>query len=232
MKDLLAMSPKLPQASDLKPFSQCLDFLKPDYNITWVDPLEKFINLSYEEYAEYWKHKINSWVESYDAFLGFSLGAVLLQDNLNQFLNRNKVIILFSPPSVIDEILKKKLTTVLNASRAGQTKQAIEILHQYVFLETHMDYEKVRLEPWSVIANRVEFGLGYVLEHIIPNNLNECETPVYQLVGEQSRLVTKNNVFMTPKSILQVVPHAGNRILEDNPTFSQAIVKEWLHVKS
>ncbi|MBI2790691.1 MAG: hypothetical protein HYX61_01935 [Gammaproteobacteria bacterium] len=231
MKALLAMSPKLPQASDLKPFSKCLDFLKSDYNITWVDPLEKFKNLSYEEYTEYWKHKIHSWVESYDAFLGFSLGAILLQDNLNQFANRNKIIILFSPPSIIDEILKNKLSNVLSASRRGQTKQAIEMLHQYVFLETHTDYEKVRLEPWSVIASRVEFGLGYVLEREIPNSLKECETPVYQLVGEESRLVTKNNVFMTPKSTLQVVPNAGNRILEDNPAFSQAIVKEWLHVK-
>jgi hypothetical protein len=232
MKSLLAMSPKLPQASDLKSFSKCLDFLKSDYKITWIDPLEKFKNLSNEEYAEYWKQKIHAWIDSYDVFLGFSLGAILLQDNLDQFLNQHKTIILFSPPSVVDEILKNKLSSILLASRSDQTQHAVQMLHQYVFLESHIDYEKVRVEPWSDIASRVEFGLEYVLNRQIPNNIKNCKTIVYQLVGAESKLVTKNNVLMTPNSILQIVPKAGNRVLEDNPGFTQAIVKEWLHVKA
>ncbi len=231
MKSLLAVSPKLPQASDLKPFSKCLDFLKSDYQITWLDPLEKFKTFTNKEYADYWHEKISRLIDSFDVFMGFSLGAILLQDNLDKFLNKNKIIILFSPPSIVDDVLKKKLSSILNASREGKTKQAIEMLHQYVFLETHGDYEKVRLEPWFDIASRVEFGLSFVLNRKVSDIIKKCETPVYQLVGSESKLETKANVLMTPKSILQVVPHAGNRILEDNPAYSQAIVKEWLYVK-
>jgi hypothetical protein len=231
MKALLAIGPKLTLASDLKQFSQCLDFIKSDYKITWIDPLENFQDLSFEQYADYWKVKIKSWITTHDVFMGFSLGAILLQDNLDLFLNQSKTIILFSPPSILNNDLKSKLSNALNASLSGKTKEAIQMLNEYVFHSPPKEQNINPLEPLPTIESRLQYGLGYVLNHKIPDNIKRCDTIVYQLVGAASNLVTKDNVFMTPNAKLEIVPNAGNRVLEDNPTFSQAIVKEWLHAK-
>ncbi len=231
MKSLLAISPKLPQRVDLTPFSQCLDFLKSDYQLTFVDSLERFETSSFEDYTAYWKNKIAQAMDTYDAFIGFSLGGVLLQNSLDAFYNKNKTIILCSPPSKLDHTLNEKLSKILDASKAGRSIDAIGMLHQYVFDDANFDFEKIRQEPWQDITSRVQFGLGYVLNHRFEQAVIASKTRVFQLVGERSKLVTKDNVLLTPNSTLVIVPNAGNRVLEDNPAFSQAKIKEWLNVK-
>ncbi|MBS0285800.1 MAG: hypothetical protein JSR17_00370 [Proteobacteria bacterium] len=230
MKRLLAFAPKLPQAADLEPFSHTLDFLTQDFDITWIDPLENHLDLTFSEYADFWRKYLSKYLESYDAFIGFSLGGFILIDNLEQFLHKNKVIILISAPNHLDESLKNKLQTVLSLSHAGKTKEATDLLNQYVF-ETTSDFEKARKEPWSIITKRLQYGLGYVLAHQLPTELKASNVIVHQLVGEKSRLVTKNNILNTAKTITHIIPMAGNRVLEDNPSFSQKLIKELLYAE-
>lgn len=232
MKRLLALAPKLPQAADLEPFSHTLDFLTKDYDITWIDPLDKHLHLSFAEYADHWQQYIFSHLDAYDAFVGFSLGGFILLDNLVKFTNKNKIIILVSTPSFLDAVLKNKLQSVLNMSLQGKTKEATDLLNQFVFENKQADFEHVRKEPWSVIAQRLQYGLGYVLAHQLPNDLKECQVPVHHVVGAQSNLVGEKNILKTAKSISHIVPLAGNRVLEDNPAFSQQLIKELLHVKA
>lgn len=227
MQKILAITPKLPQASLLDSFSHCLDFLSTDYKITWVDSLEQYENRSFEEYDQYWKQKIANYTKKYDVFVGFSLGGVLLQHNLDLFSDKHKIF-LFSPPSIIDTALKNKLETVLEASVSGNIQQAIHVLHTYVYSEEPKNFEEIRSVPWTTIASRVEYGLRYVLQHTIPDAIKNSNAAVYQLIGEHSKLVTVNNIYLTPHSVYQTVPHAGNRVLEDNPDFCQAKIREWL----
>lgn len=231
MKNIVAIGPKLNQASDLVPFSNCLDFLNSEYNIHWVDPLEKYENLSFQEYADYWRTYIKMYFNDYDAFIGFALGALLLFENLDLFSESKKVIILFSPPSVLDEQLKSKLVNALKISESGHIFDAIELLDSYVHANPTIHGKKQYTEPTDKITARFEFALRYVLNHIIPKQIGDNKTRVYQLVGDKSQLVTINNILKTPNTILSVVPNAGNRVLEDNPSFTHNLVRDWLHGK-
>ncbi len=227
---VLAISPKLPQPSNLEAFSHCLDFLKPQCAITFVDSLEKFENLSFNAFSDYWQQKILSLMDQYDAFIGFSLGGVVLLNCLQEFNSKNKVIILCSTPSKLEPVLSEKLSAIYNLTKDNQTQEAIHQLNNWIFSK-EKEGEDALLDDKEIVNKRMQFGLGYVLHHPLPERVLQSTTKVYQLVGENSKLVTKDNIYVTPNTTLCVVPHSGQRVLEDNPEFTQKMIKDWLYVK-
>ncbi len=231
MRSLVAIGPLLPQRKDLESFSRCLDFLKKDYHITWRDPLENINNLTYDAYEDVWTKLIEKWQTQFDVFVGFSLGAILLQSQLNQFLDNKKIIILVSPPAKLNSPLKDKLSNVLELVSQKKTDEALRVLQNYVSPSSSYKGAILNQDQDANVLTRLKFGLEFVLTHQFAKNSTKCETLIYQLVGEDSQLVTQENVLMTPRSICEIVPKAGMRVLEDNPGFSQAKIKEWLHVK-
>lgn len=231
MKSLLALSPIMLSPSELEDFSHCLDFLKKEYQITMLDSLEHFENVSYEAYSTYWKQKIAKLVDRYDAFVGFSFGGLLLLNVLEQFANKNKSIIFICVPVMVDHILREKLNTVLSLCDENKTQEAINQLYSYVFQEAHQDYTSYNSASLDLASMRIKFGLSYLLNYKFEAYKLQNATSVLQLVGEHSKLVTKENILTTLNFASRIVPKAGQRILEDNPIFTQAVIKAWLHDK-
>ncbi len=228
MKYAAAIAPTLCQAADLASFSHCLDFMATEYHVTWIDPLEEYKKLSIEDYRLYWQNKINSLILSHDIFIGFSLGGILLLENLHLFLNQNKTIILISTPCVLDDVLRIKLNQIIHQCNAGNAIDAIKLLNAYIATQPLTEDSKNEIENLPEAAARLSFGLDYVLHPHIVHTTTMNQVPLYQIVGADSKLVTQAHVIEGANRYVHLIPNAGQRVLEDNPHDTRQLIKQWL----
>src|SRR5690606_27144516 len=90
-------------------------------------------DISNEAYYQLWQDHLKKWLATYDAFLGFSFGGVILQQCFSLFANRKKPIILFSTPTFADRALQKKLGDVIALCKANRVNDALVSLYKEVF---------------------------------------------------------------------------------------------------
>lgn len=228
-KHILVLGPKVPQASDLSTISSSLAFLETNYDITILDTLSHFKAEQYERFKSDWQQKLSDSLGQTDVFMGFSIGGVILQHCLDLFKSSNKKIILFSPPSIIDERLKEKLYELLRLIESDKTQEAVHKLSQYVHPNALDDFEKRRTIPWPEIKARLAFGLQFVLNTSLLDSIEQNTASVLQLIGENSQLVKEDNIIQTQHHILKIIPNAGMRVLEDNPEYCHKVIKDWLN---
>lgn len=220
-KTILAISPILPTHQDLDLFSKSLSFLENDYCIEWVDPLYNKENMSHHEFNLYW-HDFFKSNKQYYGFIGFSFGAMLL--HIFAHLCEDKPTVLIAPPIVMTKDLEYKLKTTLELCQHSGIKSCMDYLMQYVSKdsddESYSDY-------LSCETGRMVFGLNYVISFINHKDIAQT-SPVLQMVGEDSNLVKRENLFITKSSTVKIIPNAGMRVLSENPEYSQNILKKWL----
>ena len=94
MKKILVIGPALAQWSEIHVIAESLQFLHSQYEIDFIDPLGNLVEgINQEIFFAEWHNKIKSLLYSYDAFFGFSLGGVILQQSFNLFEIENKPLI-------------------------------------------------------------------------------------------------------------------------------------------
>jgi hypothetical protein len=135
MKKLLIIGPILSEWSEINFIKKTLQFLIPQYELDFLDPL---INLTVQTerknfFAE-WYSRIELILSKYDAFFGFSLGGVIIQQCLPLFERQNKPVLFFSVPSFSDKMLSTRLREIINLIRQAKITEAINRKKLYVYV--------------------------------------------------------------------------------------------------
>lgn len=215
-KKILVVGPVLADWAEIHVIEKSLHFIP--HRLSFIDPLDDFSAL--EKRADFytrWREKLKSLESNYDAFIGFSLGGVILQENLD--LLTGKMVMLFSSPSYIDEMLSTRLKTVIKLAREKSVQDAIIEKNRYVFSPHSAPDHAILLTNEKLAADRLAVGLEYVLGVDSKIKLQQTPTNVLHLIGEQSQLVNSNNVVAPAKGQLVIVPLAGMRVLQNNLPF-------------
>ncbi len=228
MKSILVLAPMLPASHDLNRLMPSLSFLHEQYNVTWYDPLGHRLQVSQENFTDDWVEKISKLSSSFDVFMGFSFGALLLLHCLAGNSLKGKKIVLFSAPSLLDEDLSKKLYGILDLLKTKGSQEAVAQMYRYVPCDLPDNLQTVSPDDEKMIQSRLFFGLSYILNNKFPESVKESRGKILQLVGQDSQLVKERNILLTAGTNLNVVVHSGMRVLDDNPAMVHPIIREYL----
>ena len=186
-------------------------------------------NISDTAYYHLWEQELVKHIPHYDAFFGFSLGGVILQQCFSLFVSNNKPIVLFSTPTYSDQALTQKLGEVIDLCKKNHVDEALQSLYQHVYypnsIPTH-SYEPLNSE---IAAKRLIYGLTRVLETDSTLIVKESNIKHLHLIGEHSYLVNANNVVAPKTGRLLTVPGAGMRVLSDNLSYCKHAIWETLN---
>lgn len=228
-RTILVIGPVSPQASDVESIALTLKFLEKDYRIDYVDSLmitDPVSNDAY--YNKLWQAQFRERMSHYHGFLGFSFGGIILQQCFSIFESMNKPIVLFSTPAFADTALTYKLGKVISLCKANMIDKALHCLYQDVFLKQETQAQSFAHLDQDVAAKRLIFGLTRVLNTDSTDILTKTQVDHLHLIGENSRLVNRENVITPNTGCLSIVPNAGMRVLQDNPAFCQHLILERL----
>lgn len=221
---IVALLPDLPQASFAEPLKQSLSFLtQRHFDVDWIDPYEIHGEMDNTQFYQLWRDRLATMIEQYDVFCGFSFGGVILQQCLPLFEPYNKSILLFSSPSVINDELRQKLEQVIALCDQGQLTAALALLYQYVDYPNQVK-RTFAIDDEVLAANRLVSGLERVITTDCQPVLQATQVAFAHFLGEKSGLVQRENVLIPDSAVLYTVPGAGNRVLQDNPSFCQNII--------
>ncbi len=232
MKKILIFGPILPEWAEIQAIAESLQFLDSDYELTYVDPLDvSTLSIDHVEFIQNWKNKIQSLLHQYDAFFGFSLGGIILQQCFDLFEKKDKPLILFSVPSFSDELLTERLNQVVELIKHNQLAEAIAMKNKFVF-HPYKFANPVVMPIYSVkAALRLSYGLELVLQIDSREKLKKTSTQFLHLIGKESQLVNLQNIFMPLISHLIEVPNAGMRVLKDNLSYCMHPILNFLNEK-
>jgi len=230
MKKILALAPIMPQETDMEGIASTTAFLNKNYQVDFVDPLT-YIELS-KDYYQLWRHKLKEMLSYYDAFLGFSFGGVILQQCFTLFKDVKKPIILFSAPTFANKALQEKLGEVIFLSQKNQLDKAITSLYKHVFYPNSLPQGLGVIDNKELAVQRLIGGLQQVLATDSRNILQESSVEHLHFLGEYSDLVNTDNVVAPKGGCLTIVPGAGMRVLQDNPSFCQEKILERLSLEA
>lgn len=229
-KKLLIVTPILACKSEIHPIIKSLAFLENDFQLDFFDPLET-VDITIEPYFLQWEQFFKANIGRYEGFIGFSFGGMILQQCFPVFEKEqgNKPIFLCSTPSFANESLSKKLTAVIDLCNAGKVSEALEALTKAVVLAPETP-TPVTVENPEQAASRLTLGLKRALETDSRSILNTSLVQYWHLVGAQSQLVNQGNVTTAKRGQLIIVPDAGMRVLQDNPSYCQRVIRDKLCV--
>ena len=174
-----------------------------------------------------WHSKIKSSLPHYDAFFGFSLGGVVLQQCFDLFKNAHKPLILFSVPSFSDGLLSERLDHVINLIKENSVIAAIHELNLYVF-HPHSAPKHMAIQDIAQAASRLLHGLQFVRDTDSRHALKKFAVSYLHLIGEESLLVNSNNVEPPVSGELIMVPKSGMRILQNNVSYCMVPIIKFL----
>ena len=190
-----------------------------DFSFEIYDSLA-FLQDSNIQMAEYAKNFLDIIKKSdVDIFIGFSFGGAILQ-NLATLIPKDKKIILISTPSIISAELKSKLEHLIDLLNKKEKLSASKALHHFIARNSQTplpveDYDETAIK-------RLIFGFETLLTHKINKNyLN-----VFNLYGELSRLVTKDDIFPQKNPNNFQIPESGMRIFDDNNNYVINLLKK------
>ncbi|RUQ90061.1 hypothetical protein [Legionella septentrionalis] len=226
-KRILVIAPVLAQSTDIKAIANSLAFLAGEYELDYIDPLSQYRDASPAEFYLQWQKKLSEAINSYEVFLGFSFGGVILQQCFPIFASAQKTIMLFSTPSFADETLVQKLGEVIRLCKENQVQAALLQLHHYVACKPGP--ANFKLDDSSAAARRLILGLERVLSSDSRAILHTTEVRYWHFIGAQSNLVNLQNVVVAKRGRLCVIPNAGMRVLQDNPQHCQALIWQRLN---
>lgn len=237
-KKILTLGPVMPYESEIATIATTLAFLEQDYQIDYLDPLSigffqnasaaSFAELNNEAYYRIWESEIKKKLEHYDAFFGFSFGGVILQQCFSLFAGLKKTILLFSTPTFADEALEEKLGWVVRLCQEQELLKALNYLYEQVFYPNPSPLKFEILDHSELALSRLIFGLQRVLATNSAQIVRKASVEHLHLIGEYSALVNQANVEIPQTGHLVIVPTAGMRVLQDNPSFCQTIILRWL----
>lgn len=233
MKKILVIAPILSQWSDVKHIDSSLKFLSDRYDLTIVDPLsDTDFKMSKEDFFKRWRKNLKDNLNSYDIFMGFSLGGAVIQQNFDLFSGLNKKIILFSTPSFADEFLSKRLGEVISLIEEKSLVTAIDKKNKYVFYPNLPPDQDYNISDQEKSAYRLLFGLRVVLDVDARLLLKNATVPYLHLIGRESKLVNHKNVYVSSVGQFVSVPSAGMRVLQDNLSYCRPLIINFIEGNS
>lgn len=230
-KKALAIAPIMPHPSDITSIATSLSFLNDQYQIEFLDPLSLVNELPNQLFYQQWQDEIASQISSYDLYIGFSFGGMILQQCFPMFASYEKSILLFSTPTFSNPDLHKKLSQVIYFCQKADINSALKTLYQTVFYPNHIPIEVLSTPNAILAANRLINGLQRVLSTDSRAILDSFSVSHLHLIGELSQLVNANNVLAGKAGCLRIVPGAGMRVLQNNLPYCKKIIDEQLNGK-
>lgn len=230
-KAILVIAPILPQRSDIALIASTLSFLEPYCHIDYVDPLSVIDeNLDNDDYYSAWQLQISHYLESYETFIGFSFGGVILQQCFSLFEKRPLPVVLFSTPTFVDGALKQKLGAVIDLLKGNQVEQALSALYRDVFYPYAQPIHHWETLDREDAVVRLVTGLTRVLNTDSSNLVKTTLVDHLHLIGESSNLINNYNVLSPLIGLLLTVPGAGMRVLQDNLLFCKQVLSRYLNM--
>ncbi|MFN8407130.1 MAG: hypothetical protein U0X71_06585 [Sphingobacteriaceae bacterium] len=207
--------------------TQFEDLLK-DYSLEIHDSLSFFENpkrknIAMVEYSKYFIDLVKQ--PNVDALIGLSFGGAILQ-NLASIIPRPVKVFLMSTPAIISTMLQEKLDLLIHLLKKRDAILAEKTLLSLITKEE----TNLSLQHYDEPAiQRLLFGFQTLLTHHITHQ----QPNIYNLYGDQSRLVTQADIFPKESPNTFSIPNAGMRILEDNNAYViqllQTIMSHHLH---
>ncbi|KTC64491.1 Uncharacterised protein (plasmid) [Legionella adelaidensis] len=227
MKKIKIIAPVMPCPRDIEKIAASLSFLNTKYILDFVDPLSHSISIHSKNYYDCWNEYLQVEIDKYDAFLGFSFGGVILQQCFPQFVKIPKPLFLFSTPSFSNFALQEKLGKVITLCKENKAEEAIRQLTSDVAFFPE-DIVEIKVENPDEACERLIYGLQKVLDTDSVPILEKYPVTYWHFIGDSSRLVNNANVIPPQSGELFEVPHAGMRVLQDNPDFCRQKILEKL----
>jgi hypothetical protein len=230
-KEMLVLAPVMACHEHSDELRSMLSFLESTYQFTVLDPLVQLSSLDNEQYYKNWQDKLSLLLASYDAFIGFSFGAVILQQCFPLFESQgvqDKPVVLISAPAFADSCLSERLGKVIELAQEGQLQAAYQLLMNQVLYPTVSNDMTSTFNTPKLACNRLSEGLTRVLTTDSRAILSTTSVAHYNFVGEQSFLVNQNHICSSKNGVLIVVPNAGMRVLQDNVGFCHQKIGEIL----
>ncbi len=229
MKKIIVLAPALPKWTEVEAIKKSLSFLEPEYFLCFLDPLVDAIE-NPQKVTDYslWENRVKNQINDCVAFIGFSFGGIILRRCIKLFNQLSKKIIFISVPEKMDLSLRNQLTKIIEYADKEEVDFAMQEHSKYVFFPSNPLVGKVDVRDKALICKRLSIGLKAVLDENNYNqeNLINNRVPYTTLVGEKSKLVNINHIESSMGGRCIIIPNAGMRIFQDNPTFCQSILKE------
>lgn len=234
-KKLLVLCPVLPNPMDIVRIQSSLAFLTQYYELTYNDPLE-VVEQDPKIFFKIHQDKLLSIINNYDAVLGFSLGGILVQNIYAKVTDLEQKIVLLSTPSFINDKLEVNLKNIIDLIGQGTDKakvnSAFDLFYNLVnYASTNSSGITTQPNKQNFDMNasfRLAMGLSYVLATDATKVLQESSINYLNILGENSKLVNKNNVLCGKNGIVKTIPNSGMRVLEHNPELTQNLIKNYL----
>jgi hypothetical protein len=226
MKKIAVFLPVMPQRSFMSSIVDALTFLKPEFQCDFIDSYEIHGDVKNELYYPKWKERLQK--KTYDAYLGFSFGGVILQQCFSILEPLNKPIVLFSTPTFTNEDLSSKLGEVIHLCKQHRVLEGVINLYQHALSPNPLPETSYELDDEAESGARLVHGLQKVLDTDSEDILLRTRIKYTHFIGAESALVNLTNVRMGVNGKLCVVPKAGMRVLQDNMDFCRPIILEQL----
>lgn len=156
-----------------------------------------------------------------DLIAGYAFGGLAAVHLARHF--PKAAILGLSAPIFVDAGLRHKLTSLSDLLDAGQSQEAISLLHSYVNLSgAASELEDVKAQEMSQM-----FKLLLTLATLDAGPL-EGRKQLY-LHGAQSDLVTANHLPANLQHYGRAIARSGMRVLNDNPAVAVAYITDWIH---
>jgi hypothetical protein len=232
MKKIIVLGPALPKWTEVEAIKKSLSFLEAEYFLHFLDPLVDAIENPHKvtDYA-LWENRIKNQLHDCVAFIAFSFGGIILRQCFKLFNKLRKKIIFISVPEKIDLSLRDQLTKIIEYADKEEVDLAMQEHSKSVFFPSTPLVGKADLRDKTLICKRLSIGLKAVLDEKNYNqeNLINNSIPYTTIVGDKSTLVNINHIESSMVRRCIVVPNAGMRVLQDNPTFCQSVIKAELN---
>lgn len=230
-KKILVLAQAMAFPEQIDELQTMLGFLEPSYQLDFIDPLTELSSLDNKRYYMQWQTRLSALLTHYQAFIGFSFGAVILQQSFPVFEQLgilDKPVILFSAPAFVNQYLEERLGSVVELAQRQQFVEAHQLLMKYVLHPFETGELAVTCANSAVACKRLIEGLTRVTSTDSRTILSTTAVEHYHFVGEQSYLVNKNHIPESTHGKLLVVPNAGMRVLQDNQAFCHRNIREIL----
>lgn len=230
-KKILVLAPVMACHEHADDLLRMLSFLNPTSELTVLDPLLELSSLSNDDYYKKWQETLSSLLNQYDAYIGFSFGAVILQQCFPLFESQqilDKPVILFSAPAFTDAFLSDRLGKVIEFAQKNQLEAAYQLLMSQVLHPFAPNKVEAIFNDVPTACARLSEGLTRVITTDSRAVLSTTSVKHYHFIGEQSYLVNRNHVFDSKNANLVIVPNAGMRVLQDNVEFCYQKIEEIL----
>lgn len=225
--NLLVALPILACPQRREVFKKECRFLEQNYILHFYDPLEQvgLANFSFSQWLSKQQIDFMQWANCFDAYLGFSLGGMLLV-RLFSIFDVERPLVLLSTPQSLKGGLCSKIDLLLMLLGQGWVSEASILKNYYVFApESASTLVDLDSEQMQNAQDRLYQGLFFV-KALAQQGLPELKPTFLSYYGSESLLVNSDNVYQTHRRNCIPVYQSGMRVLSQG---SQQIHQDILH---